>query len=190
MYTVKITFPVAEWTALRTALKNVPTAYAKKVDEEIAGFKSEVLAAISKYPPAAKEPTQWTPSRHPEDRNKRPNVYGFGRPYYSRQAAAARITRNWGGGIPYKRSLKLQKSWDVVRRGNQFVSQIIATNSDPKFKFVLRPYQQQFHRNTGWQSPDAELNRQRGRIRRRITRLAVLTVQEAVASKFRGKGSP
>lgn len=190
MYTVKITFPTVEWAALRTALKNVPAEYAKKVDAEIAGFKSEILAAISKYPPAAKQPIQWTPSRHPEDRNKRPNVYGFGKPYYSRQAAAARATRNWGAGIPYRRTRKLQRSWNVVRRGNQWSSQIIATNSDPKYRYVYSPNQQQFHRNTGWQSPDAEINRQRSRIRRRIQRLAVLTVQEAVTSKFRRRGTP
>jgi len=162
LYTTTITFPVAEWRVLRERLKNVPQAFAKHIDAEINLLKVDALVELAKYPPKVKTPIRWTTPK---------------------QRRAAWATKNWDAGIPYVRTGTLARSWDAKRTGNQFQSTITFTNSAPGFPFVMGKWQQGFHADTGWRSIDKLSDLVRQRIRRRIVRLAVLTVAEAARGK-------
>jgi len=125
--------------------------------DEITKFLTEDLFTYAPGPP--RYPIRWAPSRHPADRNKRANTR-FG--YYSRQKAAFFATDGFGRGIPARRNkpAKVNLAWRVeavsLRAGEALLK---VSNTADHFPFVIgdpsRPsWQQQFHVDTGWLTPD------------------------------------
>lgn len=100
-------------------------------------------------PASAAYPLRWTPSRHPEDRNKRPNTrYG----YYSRQKAAFFATDGFGGGIPYRRRHKIVRGWHVLGDYRDGFGGIRITHDSRIALFVFGMWQQQYLMDIGWAS--------------------------------------
>lgn len=161
-YTTKVTFPVDEWRRLRTELKNTPIAWQKKIDAEINLVLTDALVVLAPYPPKVKTPIRWTSKKQE---------------YYAKK------TKNWGKGMPYVRTGLTARSWTAKRTGNQFSSSVTFTNTAPGFIFTMGKFQQGFHADTGWVPAAKKADQVRQKIRRRIVRLMVLTVNEAVRGK-------
>jgi hypothetical protein len=103
-------------------------------------WANQMLAELRTEPGAAKKPIQWTSDKQ-------------------RRYVMAKLREE--DNLPYKRTHQLSEGWEssYVLEGNGIV--IIVRNPAPSAKFVygslaknpaqaLR-FQQQFHRNTGWQ---------------------------------------
>jgi hypothetical protein len=181
MYSTKITFPKDEWRMLRQKLQYVPKSFVKKIDEDIAQMTAEVREEAGKYPGPVKRPIQWTPDSKGNPDHRPPNVYGFGSPYYSRQKAWYAWKYGLGKGRP--RTGKLAAAWRVTRQGNQYESTLTVSNDTPYLPYVMGKWQQRFHANTGWRKLSLLQDLLRQRVRRRITRLMNLAVEEA----FKGR---
>jgi len=74
-----------------------------------------------------------------------------------KQRKAFFATDGFGAGIPYKRTGKLQAGWGLLAVQNLDGSTLILQNMAEAAKYVYgffgqRRPQQQFHRNTGWQT--------------------------------------
>jgi hypothetical protein len=92
-------------------------------------------------------PIRWTPSKHAEDANKKPNTrWG----YYSRQKAAFFATNGFGGGIPYTRQHKLVRGWHVIGDYTGGFGGIRITHDSRIAMFVWGIWQQEYHHITGW----------------------------------------
>lgn len=169
MYSTKITFPKDEWRMLRQKLQYVPKSFVKKIDEDIAQMTAEVREEAGKYPGPVKLPIQWTSE-------KQRRWYFWSRGGFYSPAFPEKFQR-------YKRTGKLAAGWRVTRQGNQYESTLTVSNDTPYLPYVMGKWQQRFHANTGWRKLSLLQDLLRQRVRRRITRLMNLAVEEA----FKGR---
>lgn len=117
--------------------------------EEVARvIEPDLLDELGTEPGPVQYPIQWTSER---------------------QRRAFFATNGFGKGIPYKRTGKLARSWTVTTRVEGGTFQLVVRNPAAPAQFVygtlnqqslsnaMKP-QQQFHRNTGWQTAVKTVN--------------------------------
>jgi len=155
MYRVKIAFDTSTLDAVHDLAQTLPERVKEVAKKDIRPFVSqEVDKRLRIEPPPRSGKVRWTPSRHAEDANKKPNT-SFG--YYSRQKAAFFAKNGFGHGIPYQRTHQLVRSWQVRGDYTDSFSGITVSNTAPAAMFVVGPWQQGFHQDTGWPSAGNEL---------------------------------
>jgi hypothetical protein len=95
------------------------------------GYIRRIEKEVTPYPGKPKRPIRWKSER---------------------QRKAYFASNGFGGGIPSRRTGKLQKSWRIIfrplQRGGDGSIQIY--NDDPKASFVVGIHQQPMHLDTGW----------------------------------------
>lgn len=162
MYKTEVMFPRAEWRKLRESLKAVPKEFQQKITRETTAMVNDAVEVFEQYPGPVKKPIRWTSKK---------------------QRRAYFATKGFGKGIPYRRTGGLANDWRVVRTGNQYESTLTFSNANPYLPYVIGRWQQGFHKNTGWRPLKLTQDAVRQKVRRRITRLMVLTVAEATRGK-------
>lgn len=95
-----------------------------------------ILQKLQVDPGPVKYPIQWTSEK---------------------QRRAFFATDGFGSGIPYQRTGALQQAWQVLNITENGTWRVLITNTAPSAKWVYgglslrsKPFQQQFHKNTGW----------------------------------------
>ncbi len=169
MYKTDIMFPRAEWRKLRESLKAVPKEFQQKITRETTAMVNDAVEVFEQYPGPVKTPIKWTSRKQQRWYFwTRGGFYGPGRPNSFQR---------------YKRTGGLANDWRVVRTGNQYESTLTFSNANPYLRYVIGRDQQGFHKNTGWRPLALTQDAVRQKVRRRITRLMVLTVAEATRGK-------
>ncbi len=103
--------------------------------QQTRGIANELLRRVSTPPGGVKRPIQWASEK---------------------QRRAYFATNGFGKGIPYKRSGKQSRSWEVKYIFTQADGILTLESSSPVTPFVQGSMQQPFHHNTGWPRADLE----------------------------------
>lgn len=99
------------------------------------GIANELLRVVSKPPGVVKRPIQWASEK---------------------QRKAYFASNGFGKGIPYKRSGKLSRGWEVKYTFSGSEGIISLENPASITPYLQGSLQQPFHRNTGWPRADLE----------------------------------
>jgi hypothetical protein len=136
VFTAKVAFDLSALDALQALVATMGQQVEQLVKREIRPFVSrEVDVRLRVEPGPVKYPIQWTSLK---------------------QKRAFFATNGFGKGIPYQRTGKLVKGWQVRGDYRKGFGGITVSNPSPAAAFVQGYWQQGFHRNTGWTSaPDA-----------------------------------
>jgi hypothetical protein len=181
MVSVQAAFDVEQIDAIRAAFVAAPQKTDEGVRKDVVPFvRHEVDKTLRVEPGPVVIPIEWTPSRHAADRNKVPNVWNFGPPYYSRQKAAFFATHGFGHGIPYRRKHDLVKGWHVIGDYKGGFGGILITNDWDKAIYVVGRRQQKYHHTTGWDEAVSEIQRISLEANERLA-LVALRVGQAIA---------
>lgn len=121
---------------LEVFIDSMAKIVAELAEDSVQKYADSARRELSDYPPAAKHPIQWTSVK---------------------QRKAYFATDGFGAGIPYKRTNGLANAWVIESRTKDRTSIIVIENTAPQAKFVIgtlsnskTSFQQQFHKNTGW----------------------------------------
>lgn len=104
-------------------------------EQNTRGIANQLLSVVAKPPGAVKRPIQWASEK---------------------QRKAYFASNGFGKGIPYKRSGKLQRGWEVKYSYASNEGILTLENPASITPFVQGSLQQPFHRNTGWPRADLE----------------------------------
>lgn len=115
-----------------------PKVVRRKVNTVVERNADKVLVILRREPGPVKYPIMWTSEK---------------------QRRAYFASNGFGRGIPYRRTHKLARAWDmVVNFTSGDVTQIHVFNSADAFEFVEGQFQQRFHAITGWLDAEETLN--------------------------------
>lgn len=117
--------------ALQEQINRLPKLVEGEVRRRLRPIRARVLAELRQEPGKPNYPLRWKSER---------------------QRKAYFATNGFGHGIPYRRTGKLAKSWDVTFELTGSGGEINIVNDDPKARFVQGDDQQPFHIDTGWRA--------------------------------------
>ena len=181
MFSVQVAFDLEQIDAIRAAFIAAPQMTDERVRKDVVPFvRHAVDLTLRVEPGPVVTPIEWTPSRHAADQRKRPNVWQFGAPYYSRQKAAFFATNGFGHGIPYRRRHELVKGWHVIGDYQGGFGGILITNDWDKAIYVVGHQQQKYHHTTGWDEAASQIQRISIEANERLALVAV-RVGQAIA---------
>jgi hypothetical protein len=126
--------------ALEEAIEKAPRTVNVVINQRILGdLYQRILTLVGPYPGSPRYPIRWKSERQ-------------------RRYVMAKLRRE--GNLPYRRSNRLQQSWEVEAKGLPDGVEITATNtaqdSEGTFyaQYVVFEDQQPFHADTGWPRAD------------------------------------
>lgn len=152
---IAVAFDTNGLDQVQAQFQQAPQATDRAIRRDIVPYARHFVDTRLRVEPGVPQsPLRWTPSRHPEDRGKRPNtVWG----YYSRQKAAYFATNGFGAGIPYHRQHRLIRGWHVIGDYRGGFGGIRVTHDSRISLFVVGKWQQRYHQDTGWPQVASEL---------------------------------
>lgn len=175
MISATVTVDTDILSAYQQAVQQYPRAIQIAFTDEVAKSADTLRNLLTQTPGKPSYPLRWARSRNPQDAGKKPNTK-FG--YYSRQKAAYFASNGFGAGIPYRRTGKLKRSWQVVANLSVNGGDILVSNTAPYSIYVQGFAQQPFHRDTGWRDAEKTIGLARGELQDRLITRYVKVVDD------------
>jgi hypothetical protein len=136
MYKVTVTVDADVLQALEDAYAKSPRTIKTFLNRSLLPqYIKRIQQQWTPYPGAVRYPIQWASDK---------------------QRRAFFATNGFGGGIPYRRTRNLQKSWVFAIDDYPNGAEVSIGNTADYARYVIGAEQQPFHRNTGWPRIDDE----------------------------------
>jgi hypothetical protein len=136
MYKVTVTVDTDVLQALEDAYAKSPRTIKTFLNRSLLPqYIKRIQQQWTPYPGAVRYPIQWASDK---------------------QRRAYFATNGFGGGIPYRRTRNLQKSWVFAIDDYPGGAEISIGNTADYARYVIGAEQQPFHSNTGWPRIDDE----------------------------------
>lgn len=134
MYKVRVTIDDDVLDSLNEAYQKSPRTIAVFLNRSLLPqYTKRAAQELTPYPGPVVYPIEWASEK---------------------QRRAFFATDGFGGGIPTRRSGKLQQSWEFDTTAFPDGGDITLANTSEYARYVIGADQQPFHRNTGWQLVD------------------------------------
>lgn len=133
MITVRIYPDYTALNASEQAILNAPRRFRLLLNQRVNKITPLILRDIRNAPPRPKYPIEWQSER---------------------QRRAFFATDGFGRGIPYRRTGRVQASWQVNSRLEDTQGRVVLENIDPKAIYVQGDIVQRMHLVSGWPQVD------------------------------------
>ncbi len=119
--------------AIADGIRKAPSLMQTAIKRQLPKIRRSALDKLHTQPPPVKKPVESTSER---------------------QRRAYFATNGFGRGIPYRRTGKLVKAWEVDINFMGDGGELTIENTAPSATYVIGERQQIFHKNTGWYQAD------------------------------------